>query len=60
LAQIFIDLDLLLPLKYASFGWPKSEGGALELLEEYTYMDLKLNVGLGEKDFDTKNPAYRF
>ena len=60
LAQIFIDLDLLLPLKYASFSWPKSEGGALELLEEYTYMDLKLNVGLGEKDFDTKNPAYRF
>ena len=60
LAQIFFDLDLLLPLKYASFSWPKSDGGAPELLEEYTYMDLKLNVGLGQKDFDTKNPAYRF
>jgi len=60
LAQIFIDLELLLPLKYASFSWPKSDGGVPELLEEYTYTEVKLNVGLGEKDFDTKNPAYRF
>ena len=60
LAQIFIDLDQLIPLKYASFSWPKSDGGAPDLLEEYTYLDVKLNVGLGEKDFETKNPSYRF
>ena len=60
LAQIYIDDELLLPIKYASFSWPKSPGGAPELLEEYTYLDVKLNVGLSDKDFDTKNPEYRF
>jgi hypothetical protein len=60
LAQIYIDIERLLPLKYASFSWPKSIGGKPELIEEYTYLDVQLNVGLGDADFDTKNPAYRF
>jgi hypothetical protein len=60
LAQIYIDQEQRIPLKYASFGWPKKPDGAPELLEEYSYVDLKFNVGLTEKDFDSKNPAYRF
>ncbi len=60
LAQIYIDDELLLPIKYASFSWPKTPGSQPELLEEYTYQDIKLNVGLSDNDFDTKNPAYRF
>ena len=60
LAQIYIDEEQLIPLKYASFGWPKKPNGPAELLEEYSYLDLKFNVGLTEKDFDSKNPAYRF
>ncbi len=60
LAQIYIDEEQLIPLKYASFGWPKKPNGPPELLEEYSYLDLKFNVGLTEKDFDSKNPAYRF
>ena len=60
LAQIYIDVERLLPLKYASFSWPKSLGGAPELIEEYTYLDVQLNVGLGDMDFDPKNPAYGF
>lgn len=60
LAQIYIDDELLLPIKYASFSWPKTPGRQPELLEEYTYQDIKLNVGLSDNDFDTKNPAYRF
>jgi hypothetical protein len=60
LAQIYIDEEQLIPLKYASFGWPKEPNGPPELLEEYSYLALKFNVGLTEKDFDSKNPAYRF
>ncbi|MCY2984298.1 MAG: DUF1571 domain-containing protein [Planctomycetota bacterium] len=60
LAQIYIDEEQLIPLKYASFGWPKKPNGPAELLEEYSYLDLKFNVGLTEKDFDSTNPAYRF
>lgn len=60
LAQIYIDDERLLPLKYASYSWPKQPGGPPELLEEYTYQDLVLNVGLNVSDFDPKNPAYGF
>ncbi len=60
LAQIYIDDERLLPLKYASYSWPKSVGDPPELLEEYTYLDLSLNVGLKAIDFDPKNPAYGF
>ncbi len=60
LAQIFIDEERSLPLRYASYGWPKMPGGPPELFEEYTYQDLVLNVGLQAADFDPKNPAYGF
>ncbi len=60
LAQIYIDEERMIPLKFASFSWPKSPDAAPELLEEYTYLDVRINVGLNEMDFDTKNPAYGF
>jgi len=60
LAQVFIDDELMLPLKFASFTWPKVEGGPPELIEEYAYHDLELNVGLEANDFNASNPEYRF
>ena len=60
LAQIYIDVERLIPLKYASYSWPMSPGGPPELLETYAYVDLILNAGLQEVDFDPKNPAYDF
>ena len=32
----------------------------MQLLEEYTYTNIKINVGLTDADFDTKNPNYKF
>ena len=60
IARIFIDDELQLPIKYESYDWPKSEKDDPRLLEAYIYSDLKLNVGLTDTDFDTKNPNYRF
>jgi hypothetical protein len=60
LAQIFIDDELQIPIRYAAYGWPEKEGAQPGVLEEYTYLNLKLNVGLGDADFDHKNPNYRF
>lgn len=60
LAQIYIDDERLLPLKYAGYSWPKTPGDPPELQEEYTYQDVSLNVGLSESDFDPKNPDYGF
>ena len=60
IARIYIDDELQLPIRYESFDWPKKEGEEPALLEAYIYSDLKLNVGLTDLDFDTKNPDYRF
>ena len=60
MARVFIDDKLKLPVRYASYDWPAKEGEDPPLIEEYSYVDLKLNVGLKDRDFDYHNPAYRF
>lgn len=60
IARVFFDDELQLPIRYASYGWPTRPGAEPELIEEYTYLDIKLNPGLSEQDFDVKNPAYGF
>jgi len=59
-AQIFIDKELNLPIRYASWSWPTKKGGAPVLLEEYTYLNLKLNCGFTDVDFQRDNPEYGF
>ncbi len=60
LARIFVDDELNVPIRYASYDWPKQPGDAPVLLEEYTYLNLKLNNGFTDADFDIRNPNYRF
>lgn len=60
LARIFVDNDLMAPIRYESYDWPREPGGEPPLLEEYTYMDLKVNVGFTDEDFSVQNPEYRF
>ncbi len=60
LARIFVDDELNVPIRYEAYSWPTTPGGAPELIEEYTYLDLKLNVGLTDADFDIRNPNYQF
>lgn len=59
-AEIFVDDQLQVPVRYASYDWPEQEGGPPQLLEEYTYTNLQFNVGLTDRDFDYRNPAYEF
>jgi hypothetical protein len=60
LARIFVDDELKIPIRYESYDWPREAGGPPELIEEYTYLDLKLNNGFTDEDFDTRNPDYHF
>ncbi|MBN1591052.1 MAG: DUF1571 domain-containing protein [Pirellulales bacterium] len=60
MARIFIDKELMLPIRYASYDWPETEGSPPPLIEEYNHVDVKLNVGLSNRDFDHRNPAYQF
>ncbi len=60
MAEIFIDDELQVPVRYASYTWPEEEGGSPRLLEEYTYTDLQFNLGLNDRDFDHRNSQYQF
>ncbi|HZN33679.1 MAG TPA: DUF1571 domain-containing protein [Pirellulaceae bacterium] len=63
-AEIFIDDQMKIPLRYAAFYWPVKTGEELPVLEEYTYLDVKLGlVGsplLQDADFNSENPSYNF
>ena len=59
-ARIFIDDELNLPTRFESYDWPSQRGGPPEEIEEYTYLNMKLNNGFGDLDFDIHNPAYGF
>nr|WP_303652813.1 DUF1571 domain-containing protein [Paludisphaera mucosa] len=58
--RLFIDAEMGIPVRYEAYDWPKKTGKAPELLEEYAYDEIKLNVGLGEEDFDAGNQLYSF
>jgi hypothetical protein len=60
LAQIFIDDELNVPIRYAAYDFPATPGGKPQVIEEYTYLNIKLNVGLTDKDFDHNNSDYNF
>ncbi len=60
LAQIFIDQEYNLPVRYVAYGWPQAGQKGEPILEEYNYSRIRLNVGLTDADFQPGNPNYRF
>jgi len=59
-ARIYIDDQLNVPIHYEAQLWPKQPGGEAVLDEAFTYLQLKLNPGLSDADFDFHNPTYHF
>jgi Protein of unknown function (DUF1571) len=53
-AIVGIDETLKLPVSVKVYDWND------KLIEHYRYMNLQINVGLTDMDFDPKNPAYEF
>jgi Protein of unknown function (DUF1571) len=58
--RVYIDQETGLPIRFEAFDWPKHRRAQPELSEEYSYMQLKLNVGLRDIDFDVTNSQYSF
>ena len=58
--RLFIDSEHCLPIRFEGYDWPREEGGPAPLVEEYSYINLKLNVGLDDSDFDPANRQYAF
>lgn len=60
LSRLYVDHQWNLPVRCETYDWPKRPGEPPQLIEEYTYSGLRLNVGLGDAEFDRRNPNYRF
>ncbi len=60
LARIYVDKELNIPIRYESYDWPRESGGKPQLIEEYTYLNVKINNGFTDEDFDVRNSKYSF
>lgn len=60
LARIFVDDEMQIPIRLEAYSWPTSDGGKPVLVEEYTYLNVKLNNGYTDEDFDYQNENYHF
>ncbi|MFO0964337.1 MAG: DUF1571 domain-containing protein [Gemmataceae bacterium] len=50
---IYVDQESKLPIRAENYNWPRPGGPAEgDLIEMFSYVDLRLNAGLGDRDFD--------
>ncbi len=60
-ARIFFDKAHGLPIRMEAYDWPqRGSPPDGELVEVYTYRDLKFNTSLTSLDFSVENPKYNF
>ena len=60
IAKVYIDKELNLPIRYQAHIWPEAGETKPLLLEEYTYLNVKINQGFTDVDFSPENPLYKF
>ena len=60
LTRLYLHDDTNLPIRLQHFSFPKKRGSDPQLFEEYTYMNVKTDVGLKNIDFDISNPKYNY
>lgn len=60
LTRLFIDKQTNLPVRVENYSFPARDGEKPMLQEEYTYRNLRVNVGLTDLDFDRSNRDYAF
>lgn len=59
MTRLYVAKDSGLPVRVEQFGFPAA-GAQPPIIEEYTYSNIRTNVGFGDLDFDTANQAYGF
>ena len=57
-AEVFIDNELQVPVRYNAYTWPEQPGQDPPLEESYTYLKLKVNNDFTDLDFSRDNPAF--
>lgn len=56
--RLYIEKKSQLPIRVEQFAFPGKRDKEGPLVEEYTYSQIKTNLGLKDKDFDHTNPNY--
>lgn len=59
-ARSYYDNEWGIPVRNEVYDWPSRPGEQPPLIGEYTYTNLRFNVGLTDRDFDPNNPAYGY
>ncbi len=49
---VYFDQETHLPIRVENYDWPKTTGDAGELIEVFSYVNLKVNVDLADSVFD--------
>lgn len=60
MTRIYLEKQSRLPIRIENFGFPMQPNQPAALIEEYTYVNIKTNVGLTAADFDRRNQRYSF
>ena len=60
MTRVWIDEKSGLPVRVQQFGFPAKSGAKPPVIEDYTFADIKAEVRLTDRDFDTKNPSYNY
>lgn len=60
MTRLYLDRATNLPVRVEQYAFPTRTGTKPALVEEYTYANLKTNLGLTDRDFDIRNPEYGF
>ncbi len=59
IGRLFLDDQWNVPLHFQAYDWI-NRGKTYVLVEEYSFTHIRFNTGLTDRDFDPKNPNYRF
>ncbi|MDX1969645.1 MAG: DUF1571 domain-containing protein [Planctomycetaceae bacterium] len=59
MTRLFLDNATGYPIRLEQLAFPEGNGKPL-MVEAYTYLDVKVNLGLKDRDFDHTNPNYAF
>ena len=60
IVRIFITKDVPIPVRYEAYDWPAGDSESPPLIEEYTFQDIRLNVGFSDAEFQRNYREYKF
>ena len=60
IVRIFIDDEFPVPVRYEAYDWPASDSEPPPLIEEYTFRNIRLNVGFSDSEFQRNYSEYKF